>query len=428
MLPTILVVKEKEQGRAADGRAGRPAGALPIDAPTRALLRGSLTQIADQVVVAIIDEVPSYRRPFRGTMGRRIGEAVELALDYFLTAAAQDADPSVPIAKASSAAYELGRGEARTGRSMDALLAAYRIGARVSWRELSRVAISGGMSAPVVGRFAELVFAYIDALSAASISGHTDELETTGRVRERHLGRLARLLITGADEATLDAAAERVAWDPPTSLTALLLVSDAGPRIAARLDPRTLHVTGDLPDLDDDVATLLVPDLTPARRDRLVASLEGEEGALGPTRPWPAARASYERARRGLRLARADHGVVDTDERLVDLVLLADEDALRDLRERVLSPLAGLRPAQRARLEETLRAWLLHRGARDRVAAALYVHPHTVRYRLGQLRSVFGARLDDPDTHLALTLALGVVPPPPETGGEVSHRREAPPV
>ena len=35
------------------------------------------------------------------------------------------------------------------------------------------------------------------------------------------------------------------------------------------------------------------------------------------------------------------------------------------------------------------------------------MHPQTVRYRMGQLRDLYGDKLDDPDTVLALTLALG---------------------
>ena len=43
---------------------------------------------------------------------------------------------------------------------------------------------------------------------------------------------------------------------------------------------------------------------------------------------------------------------------------------------------------------------------RDDVAAALFVHPQTVRYRMGQLRELYGDRLDDPATIRDLTLAL----------------------
>ena len=65
-----------------------------------------------------------------------------------------------------------------------------------------------------------------------------------------------------------------------------------------------------------------------------------------------------------------------------------------------------LRPATAEKLRATLRSWLLHHGRRDDVAAELFVHPQTVRYRMGQLRDLFGDRLDDPETVLELTIAL----------------------
>ena len=82
---------------------------------------------------------------------------------------------------------------------MDALLAAYRVGrpgglARAGRRPRSRA----GLTAEMLARFAELVFAYIDELSAASVAGHADELETTGRVRQRYLERLGAALLRGA--------------------------------------------------------------------------------------------------------------------------------------------------------------------------------------------------------------------------------------
>ncbi len=40
------------------------------------------------------------------------------------------------------------------------------------------------------------------------------------------------------------------------------------------------------------------------------------------------------------------------------------------------------------------------------MAAALDVHPQTVRYRLGRLRELFGDQLDDPAARLEIALAL----------------------
>jgi len=389
--------------------------ALPIAVADA--MRPQLPSIAEAAVAEIIVDVPSYADAFSGDMGRVIGQAVELALGGFLelATASTGAEASTPIQPALDGAYELGRGEARSGRSMDALLAAYRVGARVSWRHLSASAVSVGLTVEQLARFAELVFAYIDQLSAASVAGHSDELETTGRVRTRYLERLAGLLLAGAPEAELVAAAERADWPQPRTLTAVLLPEDAVRGALVSLDGRTLRRSEELPELAPatDLVVLLVPDAEGRSRPALLRSLDGRDAVVGPARPWPEASASYARARRALELGLTPDGSepLDTDRCLADLVLRADGDALADLRTRVLSPLDDLTAGAREKLVETLRAWLLHHGRREQVAAELFVHPQTVRYRMGQLRELYGPRLEDPRTVLELTIALGGIPP-----------------
>ena len=58
-------------------------------------------------------------------------------------------------------------------------------------------------------------------------------------------------------------------------------------------------------------------------------------------------------------------------------------------------------------------------GISDAVAAELFIHPQTVGYRLGQLRSVLGAELDDPQARLEMLLALQAdAAPVPGSEGE----------
>ena len=379
-------------------------------------MRAELPSVAERTVAEIIVEVPSYADAFSGDMGRVIVNAVELALGGFLelATASSGVDAGTPIRPALDGAYQLGRGEARSGRSMDALLAAYRVGARVSWRHMSASAVAAGLSAQQLARFAELVFAYIDQLSAASVAGHSDELATSGRVRQRYLERLANQLLAGGAVADLEAAAERADWAPPRTLTAVVLPEGQVRGALVSLDGRTLRAGEEVqvPGLGSasDFAVLLVPDAAGRSRPALLRSLDGRGAVVGPPRPWAEAAASYARACRALQLGLAAEGSepLDTERRLADLVLRADAEALADLRAAVLAPLEDLSPGAREKLVETLRSWLLHHGRRDQVAAELFVHPQTVRYRMTQLRELYGKRLEDPRTVLELTLALGV--------------------
>jgi hypothetical protein len=386
-------------------------GTFPPEVATA--MQDQLPAVAERTVAAIVVEVPSYAEAFSGVMGRKIENAVQLALGGFLelATASGGADPSRPIGPALEGAYALGRGEARSGRSMDALLAAYRVGARVAWQHMSETAVEAGMPAGSLARFAALVFAYIDQLSAASASGHADQLDSSGRLRRRDLERLAELLLTGAPPYDLTTAADRADWTPPRTLTAVLVPEARARGALAVLDVRTLQAGEDLPgtELGAERSVLLVPDADGYARSQLVRALTGREAVVGPARPWQQARSSYSRALRALQLDLRPDGdlPVDTELRLSDLVLRADGEALADLRAQVLAPLDGLGPGPREKLVETLRAWLLHHGRREKIAAELFVHPQTVRYRMGQLRDLYGERLEDPQSVLELTLALG---------------------
>ena len=378
-----------------------PPEALVLGRAEVAALRQRLPEVAEHTVAAIVAEVPPYTEAFSGEMGRTIQEAVRLALAGFLDLAARPrrADAGRPAAPAQAGAYALGRGEARSGRTADALLSAYRVGARVAWRELAGEAVRLGVTAEVVAQFAELVFAYIDELSAASLAGHGDETAESGRVRQRQLELLGTALLAGAAEQDLRTAAEQAAWSPPRTLTAVLLPQSRTHGLVT--DERTLLLSAEEP----GGAVLLVPDAEGRARSRLLRATADLEAVVGPARPWAQARTSYLRAVRGRALGPQVH---DTEAHLCELVLTADEDALADLREQALAPLADVRPSSREKLVETLRAWLLHHGRREEIAAALFVHPQTVRYRVGQLRALYGEALDDPETVLALTVALGV--------------------
>jgi DNA-binding PucR family transcriptional regulator len=134
---------------------------------------------------------------------------------------------------------------------------------------------------------------------------------------------------------------------------------------------------------------------------------------VGPARPWLRVKASYDRAVRTLQIPRLPVGnVVDTEDHLAELVLTADPQALADLRDKVLEPLrSATGDTSAGKLAETLRSWLRHQGRREDVAAELFIHPQTVRYRMTRLRELYGDRLRDPEWVSSLIIALSVPDP-----------------
>ncbi|MFV0459144.1 MAG: helix-turn-helix domain-containing protein [Actinomycetales bacterium] len=419
-------------------------------------LRERLPQAAQSAVRAIVGEVPPYRAALSaGRRATRIVAAVQLALSGFIDTAAAGDDPA-RLRVVLEGAYALGRDEARSGRSMEALLAAYRVGARASWQELADVAARQAGPELVAG-FAAMVFAYIDELSAASVAGHSDELTDAEVARRRRLERLTHRLLTAETVEDAVEAAQRAAWSPAGTLTAVLLPGAQLTGVRLRLDPATLVASDDTAEIlaDADSAIVLVPN---ANRTRLVRTLAASSAVVGPTRAWNRVNSSLSRALRARELAReelrrlaparpdqaakvagaravplgsarsdeagraraagltatdiAPHAgtVLDTDAMLSRLVVCADREALADLQGVVLAPFAELRAGPRERLLQTLRSWLLHQGRREPVAADLFVHPQTVRYRMTQLRELLGERLDDPAWCEAAVLVLAAGP------------------
>ncbi|HEX5198835.1 PucR family transcriptional regulator [Paractinoplanes rhizophilus] len=377
-------------------------------------LRHGLPTVAVQTINAITAEVPAYRDAFAGEFGAKLERAVRAALGTFLelVSRAEESESRAPLASALEAAYVLGRGEARNGRSLAALLSAYRVGARVAWRELAAISVATEQPAPTVAHFAELVFAYIDELSAASAAGHADEVAASGRTQLLHRERLAHALISGEPEHALVAAAARAQWDPPRTLTAVLAPDRVARTIADQFDARTLRLSEAIPGAPDR-SVLLIPEAHGNARATLLRRVKAHGVVVGPARPWIRALESFDRAVRALEVLRPDvrGGCLDTEDHLAALIVTADPQALADLRARVFAPLSGMSEAAVAKLLETLRSWLAHQGRRDEIAAELFVHPQTVRYRMTRLRQLYGDRLRDPDWIRSLTVAL-VAPNP----------------
>lgn len=374
---------------------------LTLPPPLAELLVEQLPVLSDEILTAIAREVPAYARPLEGAFGHGVRRGVQQALARFLALAGQaPAGDGDRAARGREVYSDLGRGEARVGRSLDALLAAYRTGARVAWARLAELGLQAGLPARDLVELAAAVFAYIDELSAASAEGFTQEQSLLAGDRERRRRVLCRLLLSEAPLWQLEEAARAAGWPPTSTLTAVLVPVAAGREVVSRWDERALLAA------EDDgagTALLLLPDLDgPGQQGRLARLLAGRTAVVGLPRPWHEARLSAALARR----TPAGEAVQHVTDHLAGLVVTADPVALQELTDRRLAPLAGLSPRSRSRLLDTLRSWLAHQGDRHAVAAELGIHPQTVRYRVGLLRELLGDDLGGPLRRFELSLVL----------------------
>ncbi|MGI8624666.1 MAG: helix-turn-helix domain-containing protein, partial [Solirubrobacteraceae bacterium] len=135
------------------------------------VLRPVLPRLAEEVIATIGREVDDYRRPLEGDFGRNVRGGVEFALGRFLDLFG---DAEREPGDNRNVYVQLGRGEFREGRSLDALLNAYRLGARVSWRRFVEAGREADVDPDVLFGLGEAIFAYIDGLSAESTEGYAD--------------------------------------------------------------------------------------------------------------------------------------------------------------------------------------------------------------------------------------------------------------
>jgi hypothetical protein len=360
-------------------------------------------EVSDRLRPLTGELVPAYARPIEGGFGHALRIGVAVALERFLEL------PGTSLPALSDQSRQLvaglGRGEFRQGRSMDSLLGAYRMGARVTFREMSRRSMEEGMGTAVVVDLGESIMAYIDELSAVSAEAYAfEQSERAGAVDRRRAELLELLLLGQADETALRQAASLADWTVPAQLAVVTLPLDRAQGLRQRLAPGAIVVERET----DAVA--LVPERGPASRADLQRVLAGRSASIGPA-------GGMEHVAESLRLAVLaasmlppregdDDPPVWADEHLTEVVLAAEPSAVGELARRRLAPLAGLPVGQREKLEETLLAWLRHWGQRAPIADELGIHAQTVGYRVLQLRELFGEDLRDPKVRFELEIAL----------------------
>ncbi|MBP2325490.1 hypothetical protein JOF56_005875 [Kibdelosporangium banguiense] len=366
------------------------------------LFRPRAAEVAVAVVQEIRRSIPEYARLLEGPFGPVVTGGVEEAIAQFID---RLADPGGPRDDRAKLFRHLGRLEVAQGRSVDTLQSAYRIGARVAWRRIAEFGQAVNLPVVTICQLAEAIFDYIDEISVLSLEGFASAQARAAGALERRRRRLLELILSEPPVApqTLSDLAATANWAVPAKVVVVALERrDDGFELPS-------FDEGVLDDLEAAEPCLVVDAESQILRC-LHEQLPGWRVVIGPPVVLSEARTSLRLARRALVLVQrgliADEPVIRCERHLSTLWLLTDEFLARELAERTLQPLAGLTVKQRARLSETLLAWLETSGSAPEIAGRLNVHPQTVRYRLHQLEALFGPRLNDPDDRFHMEISL----------------------
>ncbi|MFJ9667491.1 helix-turn-helix domain-containing protein [Streptomyces sp. NPDC101219] len=334
-----------------------------------------------------------------------IRRAIEVFVGHLEHADYSAGRPTVP----PGVFQEFGRGEGLHGRTLDSLQAIYRLGVRLAWRRFAEIGQRVDIPPPAMYELVDAGYEYLDGLVDQSVRGYAEAAARRAGERLRLQRRLLELLLAehhrGDPAEALGERAARIGWPLPEKVAVGVLLRPAREAVAPAVGQ------GVLLDMEYEQPRMVVPDPDAAGRPELLhRALAGWSGAIGPPVPVADAAKSLHWAEAAVRLMERRllpaGEVLHCTEHTEALVLLQPEELIDDLAQRCLAPLAHCGPTHGRRLAETLLAWLETRGGAPEVAARLGVHPQTVRYRLRQIRELWGDEIDDPDRRFELELVL----------------------
>lgn len=388
--------------------------------------RGGLARHMARAVVALVRWDDTTGRP---PQREAIGRACAAGLDLFL-ATAREGRPAT--AREMREVAQLGILQARGSQSVEPVLAAYRIAARVAWDAILRAWRDHEEATPeAIVVTANYVFGALDQVAAEVTRTYLHAREQHLQRGQRARTRLFHALVSDTFDSELALQKQALSVNVPIATgyvaAVLKLVNDRGeppadalPDLPSRLElpPRALAEATDPSTLvvlwpaDSDAAADAAREVAVQAQEavdvrygegygRIRAGIGAfHPGLRGISRSYLEAQQALEVGRK----LRPEAMVHHHDEVAPFLVLAQNPLTAERYVETVLGPLLA---DERGRdvLLETLDAYLT-RGSVKEAAAALHLHRHTVLYRLDKVRDLVGRDLDSPAARFRLQLAL----------------------
>ncbi|MEP9384169.1 helix-turn-helix domain-containing protein [Nocardioides sp. KR10-350] len=310
---------------------------------------------------------------------------------------------------------ETGRRRARQGVPLELVLNAYTMGTRVLWEALVRQQSEPGsqLDEYVVLVAGRRIWSNLDVQNSVMSAAYRKESALMQRRDLQLQGRLLDGLVEGrgSDPAFATEVQEvlGVAAEEPLACVVAAFDGDRDSPLRnpdGRLEEAGLtsywQVRGDLHfglirlgSRSTDVVVSLLRQCTSGR-----VGVAAAAGLAGFCTAFQLASHTVETIPRG------QAEVADVEDRLPRVLLTASPAVTALLVRRTLGPVLA-QPAHQAEvLVDTLRALLAHHGSPTHAAEDLFCHRNTVMYRMRQLQTLTGRRIDDPEDRLLLQLGL----------------------
>jgi hypothetical protein len=378
---------------------------------TGADLLDALTRQHDAIVRDIrrrLDaELPSYEALPEPVLDRHVRLSLSRTLE-----SARAGHPAMTERDLTDLA-EVGAVQAQAGVPVDDMLRVWRMGIELVVERARAFAAERHIPDDQVLEFVAVLLAWSDVAMVASAAAHrAAEIEMARSDHERRAAFVRGVLLGAMAPATVRIDAEAYGLDA-----------------RAQYVPVRAHATSPAEQLELERALGLT---APGSRRRGIGTLlEGDVCGFVRARPRTKRRAvgvgppaqldgladSFRLATRALTTATAFGltGVVDLATLGVRAAVVADRDVTEQLTRRYLEPLATASSGED--IVATLRAFLDCGLRIDGAAEHLFVHPNTVRYRLGRFEELTGVSLRDTTVICELSWALdaALAAPRPES-------------
>jgi PucR C-terminal helix-turn-helix domain len=338
--------------------------------------------------------LPAYRL----VSDRELDWGFRIELDGTLTSAR--AGPEAVTDEHLSGLTPVGETRARQGIPIHDVLLAWRIGVQIVLDRATEIGPELKISPEEMLRFVQALIAASDRAMAIIASAHRGaELELAQREQERRATVVREALLGTLSPVVVRAHAEACGIDPTREYVAIR--ADAGPKERTQRERQLGFQSTVTP--REGLGSIIDGDLAGFIR-RPPAGEFPFAVAIGPPRPIERLPESFELASRALTTMRAFGivGVKDLDALGVLPAIVADRAVGEALVRRYLEPLAG----SQAEIAASLRALFECDMHIERAAEQLFVHPNTLRYRVGRFEEITGANLRNTTTALEVWWAL----------------------